>query len=531
MRKAAWIALAFAFAACSGGSSGSSSGSSGSTSNTTGASSGSSSSGGSTSSGSSGTSGQGAPIISSFAAVPNSVPLGGGTVVLSWSVSGATHLSIDQGVGDVTGLTQKSVAVSQNTSFTLTASNASGQVTATASVTVATTGAVQGTVVDFSGAPFAGATVFVPGKAPTQSDASGHFTISGVTTPYELLMIGTDSNGIRIAQDFQGLTSATPTLVEIWAQSGGSNASLGTTVSGNLTGAGDGGIDVELFGNGVSWSGQSYGPGTYSGTASYAAAPTTASALALETVSLDDGGFTFPRFGRRDGIVLDGGPTVSADIALAPITTGSLEVSASLADGGNFTGSVLLRTDDQGRVSLPGLAGTSSAVIGVPQVGSVTPASLLLQVSATEPAGQSVFQLSAPLTATSLTVPHMAPPLFISPVTNATGVTAQTIFSWQPATNPLGAAGYLVFMQPQTSGSTQYYVFTQATQTKIPDLSPVGVAFPSNQAYHAQVIGLAPASSADAVLTEFLDLELQRGAVVPLGASAAPSGLGFTTAP
>ena len=76
------------------------------------------------------------PVISSFTASPASLPASGGNTTLAWNVTGATSLSIDQGVGGVTGQTSKSVQVLSAKTFTLTASNANGSSTATAAVTL-----------------------------------------------------------------------------------------------------------------------------------------------------------------------------------------------------------------------------------------------------------------------------------------------------------------------------------------------------------------------------------------------------------
>lgn len=78
--------------------------------------------------------GQGAPGISSFTATPGSVAPGGSST-LAWTVSGATSLSIDPGVGPVTG-TSRVVRPSVTTTYTLTASGAAGSSTATATVVV-----------------------------------------------------------------------------------------------------------------------------------------------------------------------------------------------------------------------------------------------------------------------------------------------------------------------------------------------------------------------------------------------------------
>ena len=78
-----------------------------------------------------------APTITTFTATPASLPLGGGSVTLNWTTAGATALSIDHGVGDVSGLTSKVVNVTVDTTFTLTASNAVGSATGTAGVVIA----------------------------------------------------------------------------------------------------------------------------------------------------------------------------------------------------------------------------------------------------------------------------------------------------------------------------------------------------------------------------------------------------------
>ena len=75
------------------------------------------------------------PVISSFTASPNSV-VAGSSATLAWTVSNATTLSIDQGVGAVTGLTSKTVAPAATTTYTLTATNSGGTVTATTTLTV-----------------------------------------------------------------------------------------------------------------------------------------------------------------------------------------------------------------------------------------------------------------------------------------------------------------------------------------------------------------------------------------------------------
>jgi hypothetical protein len=79
-----------------------------------------------------------APAISSFTATPSTASAGQ-PVSLAWAVSGASSLSIDQGIGDVTGKTSVVVTPGATTTYTLTASSAGGAA-ANSTVTVNVSG-------------------------------------------------------------------------------------------------------------------------------------------------------------------------------------------------------------------------------------------------------------------------------------------------------------------------------------------------------------------------------------------------------
>jgi hypothetical protein len=75
------------------------------------------------------------PVINSFTASPSDISLGGSTS-LSWNVSNTTSVTIDNGVGVVGSSGSTIVLPTATTIFTLTASNAAGNDTATALVIV-----------------------------------------------------------------------------------------------------------------------------------------------------------------------------------------------------------------------------------------------------------------------------------------------------------------------------------------------------------------------------------------------------------
>ena len=76
----------------------------------------------------------GRPVINFFTAEPTSVEKGQGSS-LRWSVSNATSITIDQGIGDVSPNGRRSVYPASTTTYSLHASNAQGQ-SADATVTV-----------------------------------------------------------------------------------------------------------------------------------------------------------------------------------------------------------------------------------------------------------------------------------------------------------------------------------------------------------------------------------------------------------
>jgi hypothetical protein len=78
------------------------------------------------------------PVVGTFVATPATIAAGESST-LSWTVSGATSIAIDQGVGAVTGTSQR-VSPAATTTYTLTATNTAGSTQARATVTVMTAG-------------------------------------------------------------------------------------------------------------------------------------------------------------------------------------------------------------------------------------------------------------------------------------------------------------------------------------------------------------------------------------------------------
>jgi hypothetical protein len=148
------------------------------------------------------------PVIASFVAFPDSVVFGG-SMELSWSVSGANTVSIDKGIGQVTGTGSLILYPSVNTVYTLTASNQSGSVTATASVTVLQSSYAGNPVIDFTATHLGGTSwqlnwnvsnstqqTITPEIGPVYPTGSAVVTVpSGQTKIYRLEAVNDNSGG------------------------------------------------------------------------------------------------------------------------------------------------------------------------------------------------------------------------------------------------------------------------------------------------------------------------------------------------
>jgi hypothetical protein len=143
------------------------------------------------------------PAISSFTANP-SVITPGQSSVLTWSVAGAASLTIDQEVGDVTGLSSVTVSPTQTTTYTLTATNSAGPVTQQVQVTVNSpepnvqlpSQTIHDDMID--SARGAGQTIFMTRTASISAVALWASPVAGwYSSSDSYLAIYSDSNGSR----------------------------------------------------------------------------------------------------------------------------------------------------------------------------------------------------------------------------------------------------------------------------------------------------------------------------------------------
>jgi len=183
-----------------------------------------------------------APTIVSFTATPATIHTGESST-LSWNVTNATSLTIDNGVGAVTG-TSKSVSPTQTTTYTLTATNTAGSRTATATVTIQL---VPPVVTSFTATP---ASIMEGGTSTLAWTVTGATTITidqgigavaatgttdvtpGATTTYTLTATNADGTTTATAQvailPRAALTVATSPDPVVWTYNAGEDITSGT---------------------------------------------------------------------------------------------------------------------------------------------------------------------------------------------------------------------------------------------------------------------------------------------------------------
>lgn len=127
----------------------------------------------------------GVPVITSFSASPGSISPGGSST-LSWDVSGATTVSLDQGIGSVPLSGSRAVSPGVTTTYTLTATSTAGSATATAAVSVSGGAAGVPVISYFTADP----ETIPPGGSSTLSWAVSNADTVRVGSGSESLLVG-----------------------------------------------------------------------------------------------------------------------------------------------------------------------------------------------------------------------------------------------------------------------------------------------------------------------------------------------------
>jgi hypothetical protein len=161
------------------------------------------------------------PVINSFSASPSNISAGESST-LNWTVTGATAVSIDQGIGNVALTGPRAVAPSVTTVYTLTASSSAGSITVTTQVIVsgATPSPTPGSL------PVINSFIASPSSISLGGSSTLSWSVSNATSVTIDHSVGTvGSSGSTIV-----LPGATTTFTLTASNAAGSNAAIAQVI-------------------------------------------------------------------------------------------------------------------------------------------------------------------------------------------------------------------------------------------------------------------------------------------------------------
>ncbi len=418
--------------------------------------------------------------------------LTGSSSPVAWSLSGPGSFS--PAVGASTSYTPPA-DVPSSTMATLTAT-AGGSLKASAAITILPhlpPITVAGTVLTEEGLwPAAGVSVSI-GSSITTTDSDGGFSLSNVTPPYDVAVVSPDST---LAVVYQALTRADPTITFSDYRDG--NPSNAGTVTGSVSSSAAGAVQANL-----AWA----SPATGLQAQTVSASPFSLTlywngavsiegnlhALQLLTDAVTGKPYAWAYGVLSNVTVTASQTTANQDIAMtaaalstltgsvsgpASYSSPSATVTVDFADGA----SILVLTDytPAAVFAYPTPAGIDATISVGASAFASTPDNTL---------GSTVYVrgLSPDATGVSVNVPEAAVP--ISPANGASGLPANTAFSWTPYSGGIHTVAF-------SGGSASITIFTAATTTTLPDLSAQGVSL-GNFAPQWTVYGVGPFANMD----------------------------------
>jgi hypothetical protein len=361
---------------------------------------------------------------------------------------------------------------------------------------------VNGVVYDINLEPQAQATVLVSGAIPVTTDAFGRFSVSGVVAPYQVAAVLPSS---QTGVVYDGLTLTNPAVV-VPVSTLSSVVTHQAVVSGTVSG-GAGYPEPANYKSSVIFE----SPETVwswvldPSTGGYGMAPqwygpvsTTGSIHVLQWQYDAATGVptAYAGYGTHTGVTLWNGDSLGGeDVALGPVTTGSLSGSVTLPAGYTVARKTLnasFATSPRAPWVLFTDVATATDFSYV--TPSLTGTTLTLEVEAEAGAalGTAIKTgLSASANGIALSIP--AAPLLSGLQDGATGVRAGERVSW----SGMSGAIYGLGITPSLGSGASYLVFTADTTALIPDLSALSLGLLPATAYDWFVAGIAPISGLD----------------------------------
>ena len=354
---------------------------------------------------------------------------------------------------------------------------------------------VAGQIIDRLGQGLTGRTIVI-GTTTATTDANGQFSISGVTAPYDLVILEPAPD--KIATVYTQLTRLDPKLYDF---GGPTTAQKTANLGGNIVG-GDALPTPDGEYTAVSWGSPEMATGAYVTSSPYSIpidwsgpSSTTGAVHSLQWTVDSNGTVTgYKAHAVKTGITLSTGGTVTnADLLQAAVLTDNVSATISAPSGYTIVERTLSLGFADGAffpVSDDGIA-TASFSLPVP---SGIGASATVGATASTSSAQTTAQIGglAPgASAASLTLP--LPALPTAPTDGATGVDTTTDLTWTPVSGAL----HLLVLSGSAADPT-YLIVSGGSRARIPDLGGQGLALPSGHQYQWGLLAIGPYASIDA---------------------------------
>jgi hypothetical protein len=377
---------------------------------------------------------------------------------------------------------------------------------------------VNGTVMKQTGGASANVPVVIKSGAAflvsTATDSSGNFAVANIPTPYDaMVLIG---NRVTVSV---GLTSATPTVLDMFSTpsltGNGGYATLSGTVSGGIIGVPMAGPSMTqvLFASPEVQTNQYLAAnpetGAYSTNDAYTdgpfnwSGPTTTTGTLHVLQSLEQVGYdpiSYSGYGFKENVSLATGSAVTGeDIALTAVTTATLAGTYNTPPAGYIgedalvalkfgSGGLMVIEDD--------VAPSETFSYNSPNIPGATLVLVALAGKEGSDAYSLVVDTGLAVDASGVTVSF--------PAVEEGLLTTQTIFT-TGTQFPLTAVPNAVHLVVIGSGASEYsstvpsYIFlTSGTSVTIPDLTFAGLRLPASTDYTWVVYGLGPYADVEA---------------------------------
>ena len=367
---------------------------------------------------------------------------------------------------------------------------------------------VNGQVLDNSGRGLSGRTI-IAGGVVTTTNASGQFTVAGISTPYDLVIIEPAPD--KVATVYKDLTRTDPKVLDItvYNYTPPSHSALvgGAIIGGDAFPTPDGTVTTVSWGSPETYGYQGFDASPYSLAVNWSGpATTTGTVRALQWTIDGNGKVTgYHSHGTKTGVSLTANGTVSnADIALSAVQTDTASVtitppgghkivgrivSLNFGDGTYFEVSGDFLSDSALSVPLPSGIGATASVFAT--AWEVDDAGTFTSTSTGTTSFAKLIGVQPGASGATLSLP--APAVITAPAYGATGVDTNTDFSW----TPLAGGIHLLFLNP-TGNDPAFVIVSGGTHTRIPNLSAQGLGLPSGRPYDVGLWSIGPYASIDA---------------------------------